>query len=697
MKLTPRRYFHLLGALIVALAGLSLADTAAAQAADPPGRVARLADLNGQVWLYSPDRDEWVSAVRNQPLTSGDRLATDPGARAELQVGSTTLRLDSSTELEVRELDDDRLSLQLHNGSLAARVRDPNAAGQFELATDEGRFVIQSAGSYRFDRVERASRATVHSGLARYEGPNSGLPITAGQNAEFWIDAAGAAQYSLNAPANDAFAAWNNARDRPVAAASPSLRYVSPEMTGAEELDRYGRWEQSPDYGALWVPTVVVAGWAPYSHGHWAWVRPWGWTWIDDAPWGFAPFHYGRWVNVRERWCWTPGQRVVRPVYAPALVAWVGGPRANVSISIGGGAPAVGWFPLAPREVYVPSYRSSPRYVQNINITHVTNVTQITNVINNPQAPREFENRRHPQAITVVPAAVMTERRPVAPAAAQFRQAPSVRELTTEPSRGVAMLAPPVAAPMPPPRNVDQRGVVRPPPGGGERPAFARPGVPPHERDGADRPGAPRAAERPDPAVVQRPAAPVANAAPPVAAAPPSAAGPTMRVLPIRPAPIHPDLENAERRGEPQQPGAVSRRPTQREGAVERPPAVAQPPLPAAPAQPVVAAPVQEAPTMRPLPVRRNDERREERVVPPRPQPQAQPQPVANGEVRAPQRAQAPPAPVAARPAEAQRVAPPPPAEQARPRPEPPHRAEHPGKELVDQKRGDGRDGRDVR
>jgi hypothetical protein len=156
-------------------------------------------------------------------------------------------------------------------------------------------------------------------------------------------------------------------------------------MTGAEDLDRYGRWEQSPDYGPLWVPTAVAVDWAPYRTGHWAWVSPWGWTWIDDAPWGFAPFHYGRWVYVRNSWCWAPGNRVVRPVYAPALVAWMGSSHGGVSVRVGGG-PAVGWFPLAPREVYVPSYRVSSRYARDVNIGHVTNVTVINNVFANPQA-----------------------------------------------------------------------------------------------------------------------------------------------------------------------------------------------------------------------------------------------------------------------------------------------------------------------
>ena len=386
----PRRLFDLArrssaAVLGLALVGFALSAFAQQPEVDPPGRVARLSEATGQVWLYSPESGEWVSALRNQPLTTGDRIATEASARAELQIGSTSLRIDSATELEVVQLDDQLAALALHEGSAIARVRDPNGAGQLELTTDEGRFVTLRAGTYRFDRANGKSDVTVYSGQARYEGPSSALSVNAGQRAEFWIDSGGVAQYSMLSPVNDAFAAWSSERDRR-AVGTIAERYVSPEMTGAAELDAYGRWEQTPDYGAVWIPTVVAIDWAPYRHGHWIWLRPWGWTWVDDAPWGFAPFHYGRWVYLRQHWCWTPGTRVARPVYAPALVAWIGGPRASVSVTIGGG-PAVGWFPLAPREVYVPSYRVSPRYARDVNITNVTNVTVINNVFNNPQGP----------------------------------------------------------------------------------------------------------------------------------------------------------------------------------------------------------------------------------------------------------------------------------------------------------------------
>jgi hypothetical protein len=566
------------------LAGLGVASAQTEQYADPPGRVARLADFTGQVWLYNADSGEWVGAVRNHPVTAGDRLATEPGARAEVQLGSTTVRLDSSTELGIAVLDDEHLSLQMISGSATARVVDLVGADRFDLSTDEGNFVVQEPGAYRFDRDGSASRVTVYSGVVRYEGPYSALPVPAGQRAEFWIDSGGVAQYSVSAPADDAFAAWNSDRDR-VALAGVSARYVSPEMTGAEDLDRYGRWEQSPEYGALWIPSAVAVDWAPYRSGHWAWVRPWGWTWIDDAPWGFAPFHYGRWVYVRNNWCWTPGARVARPVYAPALVAWVGGPRASVPITIGGG-PAVGWFPLAPREVYVPSYRVSPRYAQNINVTQVTNVAVINNVFNNPQGHRDFDNRRLPNAITIVPAGVLTSRQPVAPAAAQVRQNPSwAREIANQPGgRAVTLIAPPVAAP--PVRGVDSRA-VRAPPGFAERPVDGRSALPERDRDGRSgqqgRPESPR----PTPPVLQPPAAPNPAVNP---------GAPRAVTQPMPPS------DNAVRRDDP-------RRSIDRSDATLHAPAPSPTPAPAV-ARPPAAATIQTAPMMRPLPVQRGEERR---------------------------------------------------------------------------------------
>ena len=625
MMTMQRRLTGLLQLLMSAALALSGGARAQGTDLDPPGRVARLSELNGPVWLYSPDSAEWRSATLNLPMTTGDRVATDAGARAELQIGSTTVRVDAGSELEIVQLDDDHVTLALHDGSVIARVRDLTDAGRLELGTDEGRFVTLRAGTYRFDRNDGKSALTVYSGQARYEGPNSGLSVNAGQRAEFWIDSGGVAQYSTLSPVSDAFAAWSNDRDRRVAG-SIAERYVSPEMTGAADLDVYGRWEQTPDYGSVWFPTAVAADWAPYSHGHWTWVRPWGWTWVDDAPWGFAPFHYGRWVRVRNNWCWTPGTRVARPVYAPALVAWIGGPRANVSITVGGG-PAVGWFPLAPREVFVPSYRVSPRYARNVNITNVNNVTVINNVFANPHEPREFENRRFPRAITVVPANVMTQQRPVAPAAAQYRQTPGVRDVTHDRGRTIATLAPSVATPPMPARDADPRG-VRPPPLAA--PSQGREPVRGEFGPGQRAPGS-FSQQPPSPGLAQPPRPPAANS-------------PTR--LPF---------------GQPQQPAAQ-------------------------PVRPAAASPApQEAPMMRALPVRRGDERRDGDRADRRPdERRSQPRPEMPQQ---PQRVERPAPPLVPRPVEIMRPA----APAAMPAPPPAPRAAPPQPESVRPQRPDSR------
>jgi FecR protein len=519
---------------IAAFLCAALTATVCAQArdeeVDPPGRVGRISDLSGPVQLYSPSAGEWANAVRNRPITSGDRLATDAGARAEVRIGSTTVRLDSSSELEVLRIDDARIELYLHNGTASARLRSREAVEEFELRTGEGRFRAQRTGRYRIDRIDEASHLTVNSGTMVYEGPGSALTVYSGQRAEFWLDSANAAQYTITEPKRDAFAAWSSDRDRQDDR-NASTRYVSPEMTGVEDLDRYGRWESSDEYGSLWTPRGVAAGWAPYSSGHWTWISPWGWTWVDDAPWGFAPFHYGRWVWYRSNWCWAPGTRVLRPVYAPALVAWVGGPHVSISVNVGG--PSVGWFPLAPREIYVPSYRVSPRYVREVNVTHVTNITNVAQIINNGQATvaqRDFSNRKFPHAVTVVPTSVMTQRQPVAPAAAQWRERRDSGDAIREVTRGgTTLVAAPVEAPPTRSRNLESQLITAPGVGNAAAGSPAAPRQPP--RGGPNLGDGRRGGGEPRPPNAAAPAAPV------LAAPSPAVVAPAVITAPTRPMP----------------------------------------------------------------------------------------------------------------------------------------------------------------
>ena len=359
---SPYRLLSLLAAFAVLLLGLIPA-TAPAQE-DPPGRVGRVADVQGKVSWFDHEQGQWLAASRNLPVTGGDRISTGPQARAELRVGSTSLSLDARTELEVLRLDDQAMAFKLHSGSLALRVRAREVAAEVEIVTAEARLRPQRAGHYRVDRVDDTTFVGSWRGDLRVED-EFGFTVATGQRAELWRDGASRAlRHAESKLPADAFAervALEEQRDE----RTVTSRYVSPEMTGAEDLDRHGRWDTHPEFGAVWYPIEVRAGWAPYRNGRWAWVRPWGWTWVDEAPWGFAPFHYGRWVQWRDRWGWVPGVYVPRPMFAPALVSWPGGPRVGVTVTVG--SPPTHWTPLAPREVFVPWYRHTPVYRGRVN------------------------------------------------------------------------------------------------------------------------------------------------------------------------------------------------------------------------------------------------------------------------------------------------------------------------------------------
>ena len=417
--------------------------------ADPAGRIGRISLLAGSVTLYNADSGESFAVPLNQPLTSGDILSTEAGSRAEIQIGSTTVRLDSGSRLELERIDDEQVSLYLADGRSIVKLSSAEAVSEFTLETRNGRFSPRRTGIYRFDTDVNSSTATAYYGSLHFASSDSTLDIGAGQNAQFWQD--GQTRYRFLTPASDDFTRWSAARDQRPQAGTYS-RYVSPEMTGAEDLDDYGDWSETPEFGAVWFPRAVAANWAPYRSGHWTWVAPWGWTWVGAEPWGFAPFHYGRWIQQRGAWGWVPGTRIARPVYAPAMVAWIGSPAAGVSISIGS-RPTAGWFPLAPHEVYVPAFRSSASYIRKVNVTHVTRIGNVDRIAGNPQAAAQqahYTHRQKPQSVTFVPADVVTHRHPVANDTVSPRDHRSLRE------RPVSATAP-VSAPPPEARSRPDR------------------------------------------------------------------------------------------------------------------------------------------------------------------------------------------------------------------------------------------------
>jgi hypothetical protein len=413
----------------------------ASPAQDPPGRVARLSYSNGSVSFQPGGQGDWVDVVQNRPLSDGDNLWADKDSRAEFQMGSTSVRMDSETSVTFLDLDDHTTQLRLSQGSIVFRVRHLDDEDRFEIDTPNSAFQVQRTGEYRVD-VNAAgdeTDVTVWKGRGEVTGGGDSSVVIAGQRATF--TGTDKLDHEIGqVPGNDDFDNFAFNRDQHEDGAESS-NYISPEMTGAEDLDEYGHWNYAADYGPVWTPVGVAPGWAPYRFGHWVWVAPWGWTWVENEPWGFAPFHYGRWAFIGGGWGWVPGPVLVRPVYAPALVAFVGGGGFGIGVGIG----PVGWFPLGPREVFVPWYRTSRVYVNNVNITNTRiNVTQVNNVYNNANVSRVYVNQHVANGVTVVSHDTFVNARPVTQGivkvdARQLAEAPVVHSIAAQPSRAAVL------------------------------------------------------------------------------------------------------------------------------------------------------------------------------------------------------------------------------------------------------------------
>ena len=463
---------------------LSLSAAFLAAQTDPPARAGRLNYINGPVSFQPAGMTDWVDATINRPLTTGDHIWVGDGGQAEIHVGSTALRLNSNTAFQFLNLDDQTAQVELSQGTLTARVRNYGQGQNFEIDTPSLAFTLLRSGEYRMgaDPDSQTTSITVRDGDGEVTGGGQTFPVHARQQAIV----TGGDQITYNvepAPGPDAWDQWSSGRDSREDR-SPSARYVSREVPGYDDLDQNGQWQSEPGYGQVWRPSRVARGWAPYHDGNWVWVAPWGWTWVDDQPWGYAPSHYGRWASFDDGWGWVPGPLNVTPYYAPALVGWVGGGRGGASFSIGfssGNAAAVGWFPLGPRDPYIPGYNTSQGYFNRVNNTNTTiNNTNITNYYNDSRNSNntitnvKYVNQNVPNAVIAVPQNTFANGRSVAQSA---RPVPA-SQLATAHFAAAAGIAPQQASVLGS-RASTATSAPRPPASAFSRPVVARTAPPP--------------------------------------------------------------------------------------------------------------------------------------------------------------------------------------------------------------------------
>jgi hypothetical protein len=372
-------------------------DGGSPDAQDPPSRVARLSYLDGSVSFQAGGSGDWGNAAKNRPVTIGDKIWVDKDARAELQAGQASIHLGAMTALSFLNLDQNITQMRLAEGSINFRVRELREGDTYEVDTPNVAFTVRQAGAFRIDVNENGdgTLVTVIRGEGEVTAGGKSHVVRSGELAEFNGTDSDIDYHSDRAPQPDDFDRWAADRDRKEEN-SVSARYVSRDTVGYSDLDDNGTWSQEPNYGPVWYPNSVAVGWAPYSNGYWGYVGPWGWTWIGYEPWGFAPYHYGRWNYFGGRWGWCPGPIGYYPVYGPAFVGFLGG---GFGFGFGVGV-GVGWFPLGFGEVFHPwyGYRAGGVYIRNINIhnTYIRNV----NSVNFNSVNRNYAYAHNPAAVT---------------------------------------------------------------------------------------------------------------------------------------------------------------------------------------------------------------------------------------------------------------------------------------------------------
>jgi hypothetical protein len=470
-------------ALLLILPGVTRAQDADQQDADPPSRVARLNFIQGSISFQPAGTSDWVDANPNRPLTTGDQLWVDQDSRGELHLGGSVLRIAGQTAVSFLNLTDQAVQIQVAQGSADLRVLHLEDNESYEIDTPNLAFSILRPGEYRIDVNADGTSSVVNVVNGDGEVTAGGQAYNVARGQQYSFSGTDEVSYDAEAlPQPDDFQQWNFQRDQREDKMA-SAQYVSRDVIGYEDLDDNGSWRDDPTYGHVWFPRGVAVGWAPYHDGHWAFVAPWGWTWVEDEPWGFAPFHYGRWAIVGGGWGWVPGPVpvvgavYVRPVYAPALVAFVGGGGFAASIELGGAVGVgVAWFPLGPRDVWVPSYHVSEGYMTRVNVTNtrIVNRTEIVNVYNttvinrntNVAVNRTYQYQSSPGAVTAVSKTAFQNGEPVRKAAVQVN-AQEVQRARVVQTAAVAPTPRAVAGPNPsakpssrPPATLASRPVV---------------------------------------------------------------------------------------------------------------------------------------------------------------------------------------------------------------------------------------------
>jgi hypothetical protein len=212
-SLTPRLRPSALLVILVLFAS-ALAPFAKAQDQDdPPGRVARLGYMEGSVSFQPAGENEWVQAVPNRPMTTGDKLWADRDSRAEIQLGSSTIDVAPNTGFSFLNLDDRTVQMEITAGAINLRVWHLDRDTNFEIDTPNQAFTVMEPGRYRVETSENGDYTvvTIREGSGESSGNGQSYTLHAGQRTTFRGTTSLNADVEQIGPADD-FDSWSDRR-----------------------------------------------------------------------------------------------------------------------------------------------------------------------------------------------------------------------------------------------------------------------------------------------------------------------------------------------------------------------------------------------------------------------------------------------------------------------------------------------------
>lgn len=286
-----------------------------------------------------------IVASVNLAVFPGDEVTTGADQRVEVQLAQGSLvRIDRATRLTFLSLPDpyaehpDHSVLQLVEG--AVRIAATLAgAEEFRIDTPAASIYLLGDADLRVD-VDSSGRTRVESrrGVAEVVGNGGSVLLRGGMRSQVLPGAVPDTPVAFNTLEADGFDRWVALREDDYREQLAAAADAAPEAYAAlpdevrpyqAELSANGSWVETADLGWVWVPNGVASDWRPYSDGYWDY-GPSGYFWVSSEPWGWAPYHYGRWCwNSGFGWGWVPGR-----VFAGAWVSW------------SWGSAYIGWSPL---------------------------------------------------------------------------------------------------------------------------------------------------------------------------------------------------------------------------------------------------------------------------------------------------------------------------------------------------------------